>query len=150
MCREGTEPNAALVDAWLARVGVRIHGFIPRLTDPASFGGDPSDAFTVVAPSLPGYGLSSGRAEAVRRRGDGGLFRRANDRDARLQALRRPGRRLGRHHRRAHGLRACRQADRHPCQFSAVRREPDRIKNPNPEQRVFLDQLNHWLKEDAA
>lgn len=31
---------------------------IPRLTDPAAFGGDPADAFTVVAPSLPGYGLS--------------------------------------------------------------------------------------------
>src|SRR5262249_61958735 len=31
---------------------------IPRLTDPSAFGGDPADAFTVVAPSLPGYGLS--------------------------------------------------------------------------------------------
>ncbi len=31
---------------------------IPRLTDPASFGGNPADAFTVIAPSLPGYGLS--------------------------------------------------------------------------------------------
>ncbi len=31
---------------------------IPRLTNPAAFGGDPADAFTVVAPSLPGYGLS--------------------------------------------------------------------------------------------
>ena len=31
---------------------------IPRLTDPAKFGGDPRDAFTVIAPSLPGYGLS--------------------------------------------------------------------------------------------
>ena len=31
---------------------------IPLLTDPASHGGDPADAFTVVAPSLPGYGLS--------------------------------------------------------------------------------------------
>lgn len=31
---------------------------IPRLTDPAAHGGDPADAFTVVAPSLPGYGLS--------------------------------------------------------------------------------------------
>ena len=31
---------------------------IPRLADPARFGGDPSDAFTIVAPSLPGYGLS--------------------------------------------------------------------------------------------
>ena len=31
---------------------------IPRLADPARFGGDPADAFTVIAPSLPGYGLS--------------------------------------------------------------------------------------------
>jgi pimeloyl-ACP methyl ester carboxylesterase len=31
---------------------------IPRLTDPARFGGDSRDAFTVIAPSLPGYGLS--------------------------------------------------------------------------------------------
>jgi pimeloyl-ACP methyl ester carboxylesterase len=31
---------------------------IPRLTDPARFGSDAADAFTVVAPSLPGYGLS--------------------------------------------------------------------------------------------
>jgi microsomal epoxide hydrolase len=31
---------------------------IPRLTDPARYGGDPADAFTVVAPSLPGYGFS--------------------------------------------------------------------------------------------
>ena len=31
---------------------------IPRLTDPEAFGGDPSDAFHVVAPSLPGYGFS--------------------------------------------------------------------------------------------
>jgi pimeloyl-ACP methyl ester carboxylesterase len=31
---------------------------IGPLTDPASHGGDPRDAFTVVAPSLPGYGFS--------------------------------------------------------------------------------------------
>lgn len=31
---------------------------IPLLTDPASHGGDPEDAFDVVVPSLPGYGFS--------------------------------------------------------------------------------------------
>lgn len=31
---------------------------IPMLTDPVRFGGRADDAFTVVAPSLPGYGLS--------------------------------------------------------------------------------------------
>lgn len=35
-----------------------FHELIPRLTDPARFGGDPADAFTVVAPSLPGFTLS--------------------------------------------------------------------------------------------
>ncbi|MDP3527343.1 MAG: epoxide hydrolase [Hoeflea sp.] len=31
---------------------------IPRLTDPERFGGRAEDAFTVIVPSLPGYGLS--------------------------------------------------------------------------------------------
>jgi microsomal epoxide hydrolase len=35
-----------------------FHRLIPMLTDPARFGGDPADAFTVVAPSLPGYTFS--------------------------------------------------------------------------------------------
>lgn len=35
-----------------------FHKIIPMLTDPARFGGDPADAFTVIAPSLPGYGFS--------------------------------------------------------------------------------------------
>ncbi len=116
---KGTEPDAALVDAWLARVGVRIHG----LHSPPHRSGELRRRSVgrlhgrrAVAAGL--RALVPAGAEAVRHRGDGGLFRRAHDRDARLQALRRPGRRLGRHHRRAHGLRACRQADRHPCKFS--------------------------------
>jgi pimeloyl-ACP methyl ester carboxylesterase len=32
---------------------------IPMLSDPAAYGGDPEDAFDVVAPSIPGYGFSS-------------------------------------------------------------------------------------------
>ncbi len=35
-----------------------FHRLIPLLTDPAAHGGDPADAFTVVAPSLPGYAFS--------------------------------------------------------------------------------------------
>jgi pimeloyl-ACP methyl ester carboxylesterase len=31
---------------------------IPRLTDPAAYGGEPTDAFDVVVPSLPGFGFS--------------------------------------------------------------------------------------------
>ena len=35
-----------------------MHKVIPMLSDPASHGGDPADAFDVVAPSMPGYGFS--------------------------------------------------------------------------------------------
>jgi pimeloyl-ACP methyl ester carboxylesterase len=36
----------------------RFHKIIPRLSDPASFGGNPEDAFDVIIPSLPGFGFS--------------------------------------------------------------------------------------------
>lgn len=35
-----------------------VHKILGPLTDPAKYGGDPADAFDVVAPSLPGYGFS--------------------------------------------------------------------------------------------
>ena len=46
-----------LLHGWPGSVW-EFHELIPRLTDPARFGGDPADAFTVVAPSLPGFTLS--------------------------------------------------------------------------------------------
>lgn len=36
-----------------------FHKVIRPLTDPASSGGDPADAFDVIVPSLPGYGFST-------------------------------------------------------------------------------------------
>lgn len=36
----------------------RYYKLIPLLTDPASHGGDPADAFDVIVPSLPGFGFS--------------------------------------------------------------------------------------------
>jgi hypothetical protein len=37
---------------------LRFQKIIPLLTDPAAHGGDASDSFDVVVPSLPGYGFS--------------------------------------------------------------------------------------------
>ena len=56
----GVGPNPApllLLHGWPGSV-FEFLDIIPRLTDPARFGGDAADAFTVIAPSLPGYGLS--------------------------------------------------------------------------------------------
>ncbi len=57
---EGRGPNPMpllLLHGWPGSV-YEFLDIIPRLTDPARYGGDPADAFTVIAPSLPGYGLS--------------------------------------------------------------------------------------------
>ena len=57
---QGNGPNPQpllLSHGWPGSVFEFIE-IIPRLTDPARFGGDPADALTVIAPSLPGFGLS--------------------------------------------------------------------------------------------
>ena len=46
-----------LLHGWPGSVW-EFYKLIPLLTDPARFGGEAQDAFTVVAPSLPGYGFS--------------------------------------------------------------------------------------------
>jgi microsomal epoxide hydrolase len=54
----GPRPMALLLShGWPGSVW-EFNKIIPLLTDPARFGGDPADAFSVVAPSLPGYTLS--------------------------------------------------------------------------------------------
>ncbi len=57
---DGVGPNPKpllLLHGWPGSV-FEFMRILPRLTDPGRFGGDPADAFTVVAPSLPGFGLS--------------------------------------------------------------------------------------------
>jgi pimeloyl-ACP methyl ester carboxylesterase len=55
---EGVAPMPLLLShGWPGSVFEFID-LIPRLTHPSHFGGKAADAFTVVAPSLPGYGLS--------------------------------------------------------------------------------------------
>ena len=54
----GPNPMPLLVThGWPGSI-VEFQKLLPRLTDPAKFGGDPRDAFTVIAPSLPGYAFS--------------------------------------------------------------------------------------------
>jgi len=55
---KGPDPKPLLLmHGWPGSVFEFIE-MIPQLADPASFGGKAEDAFTVIVPSLPGYGLS--------------------------------------------------------------------------------------------
>ncbi|HVA78693.1 MAG TPA: epoxide hydrolase [Candidatus Binataceae bacterium] len=56
----GRGPNPKpllLIHGWPGSI-VEFMDIIPMLTDPAAHGGDAKDSFTVIAPSLPGYGFS--------------------------------------------------------------------------------------------
>jgi microsomal epoxide hydrolase len=124
---------------------------IPRLTDPGSFGGDPADAFTVVAPSLPGYGLSfkpgqprfgieeiaDCMAELMRdtlghtrfavQGGDWGAITASRLGYAHADKL------IGIH-----------------VNLLAVRRDQQAAADAPPDEKAYADQLAHWLREETG
>jgi pimeloyl-ACP methyl ester carboxylesterase len=124
---------------------------IPRLTDPARFGGDAADAFTVIAPSLPGYGLSFtpgqprfsleqiadcfaklmtgvlGFPRFAAQGGDWGAFV-----TSRLGAV---------HADRLVGIH---------LNLLAVRRDPGVRADPTPDEARYAAELAHWLKEETG
>jgi pimeloyl-ACP methyl ester carboxylesterase len=148
---KGPRPMPLLLShGWPGSV-FEFHKIIPMLTDPARFGGDPADAFTVVAPSLPGYTFSFKPGQArfgVEAIGDAfaqlmtgvlGYERFAaqgGDWGAFITS------RLGlTHAERLYGIHV---------NLLAVRREPALVANPTPEEKLFLDRLKQWLKEETG
>jgi microsomal epoxide hydrolase len=125
---------------------------IPRLTDPARFGGDPGDAFTVVAPSLPGYGLSfrpgqprfgvTEIADCVADLMHDVLgYRRfaaqGGDWGAAVTS------RLGfAHAERLIGI--------HVNLLMTVAREPGTVSTPTDEERRFFETFDHWMREETG
>jgi pimeloyl-ACP methyl ester carboxylesterase len=148
---KGRNPMPLLLShGWPGSI-VEFHKILPMLTDPARFGADPADAFTVVAPSLPGYTLSFapgqkrfgvaaiaelflslmtdvlGYRRFVAQGGDWGAF------IASRLAYQFPERLIGIH-----------------LNMLAVRRDPKMLQNPTAEDKTYLDQLNHFLKEETG
>ena len=124
---------------------------IARLTDPARFGGDPADAFTVVVPSLPGYGLSFAPNQArfsleqiadcfadlmtgvlgyprfAAQGGDWGAFI-----TSRLGAV---------HADKLIGIHV---------NLLAIRRDAKMVANPTPDEQRYLRELETWLKDETG
>jgi microsomal epoxide hydrolase len=125
---------------------------IPRLTDPASFGGDPRDAFTVVAPSLPGYGLSfhpgqkrygvPEMADCVASlMGDVLGYSRFGAQGGDWGSA--VASRLGYAH-------AGRMIGIHLNFLAVVARDPAAFPNPTEEESRFLRELAHWTREEIG
>jgi pimeloyl-ACP methyl ester carboxylesterase len=125
---------------------------IPRLTDPARFGGDARDAFTVVVPSLPGYGLSfrPGQprfgvpeiAECVFDLmhdvlGYSRFGAQGGDWGAAIAS------RLGYAHADA-------MMGIHINLLSAVSRDPASFPSPTDDERRYLEELAQWTREEAG
>jgi pimeloyl-ACP methyl ester carboxylesterase len=124
---------------------------IPRLADPARFGGDPADAFTVVAPSLPGFGLSFAPGQArfgveaiadcladlmtdvlgyqrfAAQGGDWGAF------VASRLGYAHAGQMIGIH-----------------LNLMPLMRDPQMVAVPTSEERRYLGELAAWLKEETG
>ena len=124
---------------------------IPRLTDPARFGGDPADSFTVIAPSLPGYGLSFtpgqkrfsieaiadtfahlmtdvlGYKRYAAQGGDYGAF------TASRLGLAHPDNLIGIH-----------------INLLTIQRDRPAPANPTDAERQYFRDLAHWLKEETG
>ena len=153
LCIEGEGPAPIpllLSHGWPGSV-FEFLDLIPRLTHPSRFGGDPADAATVIAPSLPGYGLSfqPGQArfgvEEIARTfatlmtdvlghdrfaaqgGDWGSFITSRI------AFDVPDRVIGIH-----------------LNMLPLRRDPAMIANPTPEERQYFGELRVFLKEETG
>src|SRR6201981_2792244 len=151
---EGQGPNPMpllLLHGWPGSV-FEFLDIIPRLTDPARFGGDARDAFTVVAPSLPGYGLSfrpgqkrygvAEMADCVATLIHDGLGfspfgRQGGDWGAAVTsrlAYAYPDRMIG----------------IHINLMMAAGRDPTAFQNPTEEEKRYLAELSHWTREETG
>jgi pimeloyl-ACP methyl ester carboxylesterase len=125
---------------------------IPRLTDPARFGGDSRDAFTVIAPSLPGYGLSfkpgqkrygvPEMADCVAALmqdvlGFARFAAQGGDWGAAVTS------RLGYAH-------AEKMIGIHINFMAAAGRDPNAIQSPTKEEKRYLGELAHWTREETG
>ena len=125
--------------------------FIPRLTDPACYGGDPTDAFTVVSPSLPGYGLSFRPGQVrfgVEEMGDILV-----DLMSKTLGYERFGVQGGDWGATTAAWMGAVHADRliglH-VNMLAVRRDRDIVKSPTAAEKAYLDELTRWLNEETG
>jgi microsomal epoxide hydrolase len=124
---------------------------IPRLTDPAHFGCDPADAFTVVAPSLPGYGLSFKPSQP--RFG----IEEIADCAAELMQDALGYSRFAVQGRDRGAITASRLGCVHPekligihVKLLAVWRDQQAAADTPPDEKAYGDQLAHWLREETG
>ena len=148
---KGPQPMPLLLShGWPGSVW-EFHRLIPMLTDPARFGADPADAFTVVAPSLPGYTLSFKPGQkrfSVEEIAE--VFSALMTEVLGYRRFGAQGGDWGAFITSRLGYRFAERLIGIHVNLLAVRREPKLLTDPTPEEKVFIEQLNHFLKEETG
>jgi microsomal epoxide hydrolase len=147
----GPDPHPLLLShGWPGSVFEFVE-LIPRLTEPERFGADPADAFTVVAPSLPGYGLSFAPGQ------DRFGIEAIADCFAELMSDVLGYRRFGAQGGDWGSFVTARLGYAYPQRVSGihlnlmpVRRDPKMLSGPTPEESRYLQELQVWLKEETG
>ncbi|MEO7337740.1 MAG: epoxide hydrolase family protein [Caldimonas sp.] len=148
---QGPDPMPLLLShGWPGSV-FEFMELIPRLTDPARYGGSAADAFTVVAPSLPGYGLSFAAGQprfSTEQIAD--VFATLMTDVLRYPRFGAQGGDWGASISARIGL--MRQAETIGVHLNLLplQRDPSWVSDPDPEQLRYLGEVKHWLREDAA
>jgi pimeloyl-ACP methyl ester carboxylesterase len=130
---------------------VEFRQIIPMLTDPARFGGDPRDAFTVVAPSLPGYTLSfkpGQRRFSVDEIAD--VFAQLMTDVLGYERFGAQGGDWGAFVTSRLGYQFAKRVIGIHINLLAVRRDPAMLEKPSEEEQKFVAELNHFLKEETG
>jgi len=140
-----------LLHGWPGSVW-EFHKLIPLLTDPARFGGDARDAFTVVAPSLPGYGFSfRPHQPRLNRVAMADLCAALMTEVLGYQRFVAQGGDIG-------AQVTMRLAAAHPAQLYGIHlnfiggapREVKRPEGPTAEERHYFGELQHWQTEETG
>lgn len=148
---KGPDPMPLLLShGWPGSV-VEFHKLIPMLTDPAHYGGDAADAFTVVAPSLPGYTLSFRPGQkrfSVEEIAE--VFAELMTDVLGYQRFGAQGGDWGAFVTTRLGYRFAERVTGIHLNMLAVRHHRKMLENPTSEEKVFLTEMNEWAREGTG
>jgi len=148
---EGRAPLPLLLTHGWPGSFVEFHEFIPLLTHPTAHGGDARDSFTVVAPSIPGYGFSfspNQRRFGVREIAD--TFQRLMSDVLGYRRYAAHGHDWGAFVSTRLGYAYPESLDGIHITLLAVPRERVAGRISSTEEQRFYDQLDHWLEEECG
>ncbi len=144
---KGPDPMPLLLShGWPGSV-VEFHKLIPMLTDPVRYGGGPADAFTVVAPSLPGYTLSFRPGQkrfSVEEIAE--VFAELMTGVLGYQRFGAQGGDWGAFVTSRLGYRFAQRVTGIHLNMLAVRRHRKLLENPTSEEKVFLAEMDEWAQ----